>query len=458
MTEPEPTLASGIYKPFPSFADWELSGGLDTGDFDRYAELLGRAKQAASPANLDAAIVAATRYAAIDTGAIEGLYSVDRGFTRTIATQAASWEAVMESRGPQIRPAFHDAMNGYEYVLDAATNLAQVSEIWIKELHSIICASQDTFTVFTSSGPQDRPLIKGAYKTIPNSPTLLDGRVHAYAPVIDTIPEMQRLINELRSEGFMSAHPILQASYAHYAYVCIHPFPDGNGRIARALSSIYLYRSPGIPLIVFADQRNEYYDALESADNGDSFPFIQFVAAKAIDAIGIIRLTLQRNAPPIESTIAGLTRLFGSGATDLELQAAAVRLRNLAVAEGKKQLAAFSLPPQLKLRILAGLIEQVQPPPGYATVGNDGSWYMLAQSSWPRTIQVFHSVAVFAKASDSAASELLMASKNEDSGLEVWLREIVPAVAESLKLKLAGWVETQIAEWLAAVARKAEQT
>lgn len=445
---------NGIYKPFPAFTEWGLES-FDTADFTRYAELLAVAKKSSTPENLEAAMTAAKRYAAVDTGAIEGLYAVDRGFTRTIATQAAAWEAVMESRGAHVRPAFDDALSGYEYVLDAATQTVGITELWIKELHEIICASQDTYTVFTVTGPQEHPLPKDRYKEMPNSPTLADGRVHAYAPVIDTVPEMQRLINELRSESFLSAHPVVQAAYAHYAYVCIHPFADGNGRLARALSSVYLYRSPGVPFIVFADQRNEYYDALEAADSGDPFPFVHFVMTRTIDAIGIIRSMLTRSGPSITATVADLNKLFDSGAQDPELQAAAIRLRNLAAAEAMKQLQALSLPSQLAVRANPGHVTQVPPPPGYGAIGNDGSWYINARSTWPHEIRASIYIAVFVKVKDSAPSEILMASRPED-GLEVWMRELEPVESETLKLKLAGWIEGKIAELLDAVTKKAQ--
>ncbi|MHD0299756.1 Fic family protein [Rhodococcus qingshengii] len=445
---------NGIYKPFPAFTEWGLES-FDTADFTRYAELLSVAKKSSTPENLEAAMTAAKRYAAVDTGAIEGLYAVDRGFTRTIATQAAAWEAVMESRGAHVRPAFDDALSGYEYVLDAATQTVGITELWIKELHEIICASQETYTVFTVTGPQEHPLPKDRYKEMPNSPTLADGRVHAYAPVIDTVPEMQRLINELRSESFLSAHPVVQAAYAHYAYVCIHPFADGNGRLARALSSVYLYRSPGVPFIVFADQRNEYYDALEAADSGDPFPFVHFVMTRTIDAIGIIRSMLTRSGPSIAATVAGLNKLFDSGAQDPELQAAAVRLRNLAAAEAMKQLQELSLPSQLTVLANPGHVRQVPPPPGYGVVGDDGSWYMDARSTWPHEIRLWAFIAVFVKVKGSAASEILMASRPDD-GLEVWMRELEPVESETLKLKLAGWVEGKIAELLDEVTKKAQ--
>jgi Fic family protein len=53
---------------------------------------------------------------------------------------------------------------------------------------------------------------------------------------------MARLVAELGSERFIKAHPIAQASYTHYCLAAIHPFADGNGRVARAVASTYLYR------------------------------------------------------------------------------------------------------------------------------------------------------------------------------------------------------------------------
>lgn len=455
MTEVEPMSNSGVYRPFPAFAEWEFST-FDTADFDRYSTLLSNAKKSATTESLDAAMTSAKRYAAIDTGAIEGLYTVDRGFTRTIATQAAAWEALMESRGPQVRPAFDDALSAYEYVLDAATQSVDVSEIWIKELHQIICASQDKHRVFTSNGSQDQPLPKGRYKSMPNSPTLPNGRIHAYAPVADTAPEMYRLICELRSESFLAAHPVAQAAYAHYAYVCIHPFADGNGRVARALASIYLYRSPGVPLIIFADQRNDYYDALESADGGDPSQFLRFIMIRTIDSIGIIRSMLQKMAPPVASSVAGLQALFNSDADTHVLAAAASRLRNMCIAEARRQIAALQLPPQLSVTVSANQVQKVEEPHGYYGLGNNGSWWAMTQSSWPHDIQVIQPVSIFIRSNKSAVSDFVMKS-NDSYDFEVWLRELDPVETESLKLKVTGFVESVVGALLAETEEKVKR-
>ncbi len=363
----------------------------------------------------------------------------------------------MDARGAHVRPAFDDALNAYEFVLDAATMSVEITEKWIKEIHAIICSSQRTYRVLTPTGPRDQPLPKGTYKTMPNSPTLLDGRVHAYAPVNDTGPEMRRLVDELRCPEFKSAHTILQAAYAHYAYVCIHPFADGNGRVARALSSVFLYRQPGIPLIVFADQRNSYYDALEAADNGDPSLFVEFIATRAIDAMNLIRTMLQNSARPAEKTIQSLNKLFDSGVRDEELAAAGGRLRDMARAETGRQLKQLAVPSALSISTTTIRIPATpKAQPGYADIGRNGSWSITARADFPVRITVLIAVGTFVKITPDAHADLMIQS-NVDRGLEVWLRELVPEATEQLKLKLAAWAEAVIATLLEKIEEEARK-
>ena len=64
----------------------------------------------------------------------------------------------------------------------------------------------------------------------------------------------------------------------HFAFVYIHPFPDGNGRTARFLMNLML-ASGGFPWTVIpVDQRDKYMRALESASVGqDIIPFTEFL-------------------------------------------------------------------------------------------------------------------------------------------------------------------------------------
>jgi Fic family protein len=146
--------------------------------------------------------------------------------------------------------------------VDLATKAEPFTEAAIRTLHAQVVAGQKTYRVVTAVGFQEQPLPKGVYKILPNHVRRGDGKPHAYAPVDVTAVEMHRLVEEMRSEHFLTAHPVLQASYAHYALVAIHPFSDGNGRVARALASVFVYRARSIPFLVLADQLPPYFAAL----------------------------------------------------------------------------------------------------------------------------------------------------------------------------------------------------
>src|SRR5260370_28160022 len=134
-----------------------------------------------------------------------------------------------------------------------------ITEAWIRELHRELCSSQRTYRVITAVGPQEHDLPLGEYKHHPNHVRLPDGSFHAYASVDATKHEMTRLIEWLTDPTLLAAHPALQAAYAHFALVAIHPSADGNGRVARALASAYLSRAAGGALVVFADRKEAYF-------------------------------------------------------------------------------------------------------------------------------------------------------------------------------------------------------
>ena len=69
--------------------------------------------------------------------------------------------------------------------------------------------------------------------------------------------------------------PVLKAALAHLWFVTIHPFEDGNGRIARAIADMALARSEDSPQRFYSmsaqirRERNAYYDILEATQKGD---------------------------------------------------------------------------------------------------------------------------------------------------------------------------------------------
>ena len=99
-------------------------------------------------------------------------------------------------------------------------------------------------------------------------------RIHYQAPSADRVPaEMERFISWINDDKNTDA--VLKAAIAHLWFVSIHPFDDGNGRIARALTDMLLARSENCAKRFYSISaemkllQKEYYDILERTQHGD---------------------------------------------------------------------------------------------------------------------------------------------------------------------------------------------
>jgi fido (protein-threonine AMPylation protein) len=159
-----------------------------------------------------------------------------------------------------------DTLDG---VFDFVKSERELSTSYIKELHAALLRSQDTTEGLDANGRHiEVPLIRGAWKEQENYP-VRDGVRYLYCPPEHVASEMQRLI-EIHAchieEGVPSE---LQAAWLHHRFTQIHPFQDGNGRVARALASLVLVKDGLFPLVITRDDKPRYIDALEAADKGN---------------------------------------------------------------------------------------------------------------------------------------------------------------------------------------------
>ena len=285
------------YKPFPTFTEWLSRTEIDTVRWERYNSALKKRTENLTPELrhrlLGRALNVAKRAAAIDTGAIEGLYEVDRGFTYTVALETAAWEIALAQKGAYVKSLFEAQLHAYDFVLDLVTRAEPISEAAIRALHQEVCRAQLTYRVMTSVGPQEQELPKGQYKILPNHVRTRKGTDHSYAPVDIAPAEMARLVHELRSDEFSNAHPVIQAAYAHYSFVVIHPFADGNGRVARALASVFTYRAISMPIVILSEYRESYLNALEAADRGGFQEFVAFILDRSLETISLVSESLK---------------------------------------------------------------------------------------------------------------------------------------------------------------------
>ena len=150
----------------------------------------------------------------------------------------------------------------------AAVKEMPLTQNFIRTLHKTLL--REDYTVYRSlpGGMQTSYVIHaGQYKTRPNSVITRYGDRFDYASPEETPSLMNDLVdwyNAAEQEGKLS--PVELAALFHYRYIRIHPFEDGNGRIARLMVNYILSRH-GYPMIVVRSRKkNEYLEALHQAD------------------------------------------------------------------------------------------------------------------------------------------------------------------------------------------------
>ncbi len=162
-----------------------------------------------------------------------------------------------------------------------------LTEQFIKNLNKTILVRPYWKEAITNDGQDTRREIKvGDYKEYPNSVRLQNGEIFEYASPVDTPIQMQELIEWYRNEEEQT-HPVTLAAMLHYKFVRIHPFDDGNGRIARLLLNYVLLKNELPPVIIKSDDKAAYLRALNRADTGDFEAFIDYVAEQVEWSLGI---------------------------------------------------------------------------------------------------------------------------------------------------------------------------
>ncbi len=209
------------------------------------------------------------RRLSVETGILERLYDLDRGTTEALVANGFLEDLVSHS-STNIEPTrlidiLRDQEAAVQLVVDCVTKNRELTKGLLHELHTILTRHQDTTTAVDQFGNRlEIPLLKGKFKEQPNNPKRPDGTLHQYCPPIHVDSEVDNLLGWLPE--YAKEDPIIVAAWLHHRFTQIHPYQDGNGRVARALTTLILLRSDLLPLVVDRDLRTEYIKALELAD------------------------------------------------------------------------------------------------------------------------------------------------------------------------------------------------
>lgn len=151
---------------------------------------------------------------------------------------------------------------------EASMKEIPLTQNFIRTLHKTLL--REDYTVYRNlpGGMHTSYVIHaGQYKTRPNSVITRYGDRFEYASPEETPGLMSDLVdwyNQAEREGKLS--PVELAALFHYRYIRIHPFEDGNGRIARLMVNYILIRHNYPMIVVRSRKKSEYLEALHQAD------------------------------------------------------------------------------------------------------------------------------------------------------------------------------------------------
>lgn len=232
---------------------------------------------------------------AIETGLIERVYDFNRGVTEILIEHGIDAALIPHGPGPTpetVASMIRDHEAAIDYIFAFVKDERPLSTSYVKELHALLTQNQEETEGRDQFGNRvPIPLLKGAYKRKPNSPMGRSGAVHEYCPPEQVASQMDTLIEMHRHH--VGVAPEVEAAWLHHRFTQIHPFQDGNGRVARALATLVLVKAVRFPLVVRSANKSTYLDALESADLGDLKPLIAFFSEiqrrEFVRALGLSR-------------------------------------------------------------------------------------------------------------------------------------------------------------------------
>lgn len=177
-----------------------------------------------------------------------------------------------------------------KWVEDIVRQKEPLTENFIRQLHKLLLKEDHYVEAITADGKPTKKKVKvGEYKSTPNHVKTKTGEIFRFATPEETPAKMNDLMEWFRGkEKANDTNPILLAADFHYKFIRIHPFDDGNGRIARILMNFILMQNGYPPVIVKFEEKENYIAALRQADAGIFEPFLEFIISNEINSLELI--------------------------------------------------------------------------------------------------------------------------------------------------------------------------
>jgi Fic family protein len=188
----------------------------------------------------------------------------------------------------------HIEITGHDEAIKWVTEIVKgdypLTEKFIRELHIILLKQPYEADAITPDGSPGKKRIEvGKYKTTPNHVKTKTGEIFRFATPEETPALMYDLVEWYhRKKETPDVNPIILAAEFHYRFIRIHPFDDGNGRIARILMNFILMQYGYPPVIIKTDDKANYFSALQQADSGMIEPFIDYIGRNLLRSLEIM--------------------------------------------------------------------------------------------------------------------------------------------------------------------------
>ena len=201
----------------------------------------------------------------------------------------------------------HLDVKGHREALDYLERFVRAEEpltlAAIREIHRVLLGDPYETWAETPEGVRVRRTITpGEFKTQPNSVKTETGETHYYARPEETPALMQDLVDDYRAgwphveAGGVDA--VAFAADIHHRFAAVHPFDDGNGRMARLLMNLVLMRAGYPPAVIRQENRPAYYGALAEADAGSLDALVRFVGGELEATLDLYLRTLRGEPDP----------------------------------------------------------------------------------------------------------------------------------------------------------------
>jgi Fic family protein len=195
---------------------------------------------------------------------VEWIYNSNaiEGNTLTLRETQLILETGMTIGGKSLREHFEviNHRTVIEYVESLTDRREPITAFDVRQIHKLVLSQIDDENAGQYRKTQVR--IVGAKHTPPES---------------WDIPQRMTDWENWLKDAEKKIHPVELAALAHHRLTEIHPFIDGNGRTARLVMNLILFRHGFPPAVILRVNRKQYYQVLMQADSGKNMPLVNFV-------------------------------------------------------------------------------------------------------------------------------------------------------------------------------------